>query len=162
MAQTAAARYQVHRLRRLQRLGRRRGRHRRGAGHRMGRAAGGDRQLPAQVRLSRLVQGSIRTAASKLQRRERAQRGRGATASSCAANTCMSPKVRKACASTTSPASPTRVSRSKIITAPFSPLGQDTHIASKNATCVVLRDHQPVDPGAQPERADAGRATRNR
>jgi hypothetical protein len=34
----------------------------------------------------------------------------------------------------------------KIITAPFSPLGQDTHIATKNATCVVLATTQPVDP----------------
>ena len=34
----------------------------------------------------------------------------------------------------------------KVVTAPFSPLGQDTHIASKNATCVVLATTQPVDP----------------
>src|SRR5262249_3982023 len=34
----------------------------------------------------------------------------------------------------------------KVITAPFSPLGQDTHISSKNATCVVLATTQPVDP----------------
>src|SRR5581483_6072683 len=34
----------------------------------------------------------------------------------------------------------------KVITAPFSPLGQDTHIASKNATCVALATTQPVDP----------------
>ncbi len=34
----------------------------------------------------------------------------------------------------------------KIVTAPFSPLGQDTHIGSKNATCVVLATTQPVDP----------------
>ena len=34
----------------------------------------------------------------------------------------------------------------KLITAPFSPLGQDTHIASKNATCVQLATTQPVDP----------------
>jgi hypothetical protein len=34
----------------------------------------------------------------------------------------------------------------KVITAPFSLLGQDTHIASKNATCVVLATTQPVDP----------------
>ncbi|MEP6939743.1 MAG: hypothetical protein ABI846_08260, partial [Rudaea sp.] len=35
----------------------------------------------------------------------------------------------------------------KFISAPFSPLGQDTHIGSKNATCVVLATTQPVDPG---------------
>ena len=34
----------------------------------------------------------------------------------------------------------------KIISAPFSPLGQDTHIGSKNATCVLLATTQPVDP----------------
>jgi hypothetical protein len=32
----------------------------------------------------------------------------------------------------------------KLITAPFSPLGQDTHISSKNATCVQLATTQPV------------------
>ena len=35
----------------------------------------------------------------------------------------------------------------KLITAPFSPLGQNTHIGSKNATCVALATTQPVDPG---------------
>lgn len=34
----------------------------------------------------------------------------------------------------------------KIITAPFAPPGQDTHIASRNATCVVLATTQPVAP----------------
>ncbi|MSP87723.1 MAG: hypothetical protein EXQ92_02755 [Alphaproteobacteria bacterium] len=34
----------------------------------------------------------------------------------------------------------------RIITAPFSALGQDTHIASKNATCVVLPTTQPINP----------------
>ncbi len=34
----------------------------------------------------------------------------------------------------------------KIITAPFSPLGQGTRVASKNATCVVLATTQPVAP----------------
>ena len=34
----------------------------------------------------------------------------------------------------------------KLISAPFSPLGQDTRIASKNATCVALATTQPVDP----------------
>ncbi|MEO7062591.1 MAG: hypothetical protein ABI082_02305 [Dokdonella sp.] len=32
----------------------------------------------------------------------------------------------------------------KLVTAPFSPLGQDTRIKSKNATCVVLPTTQPV------------------
>ncbi|MBI3517018.1 MAG: hypothetical protein HY060_23555 [Proteobacteria bacterium] len=34
----------------------------------------------------------------------------------------------------------------RIITAPFSPLGHDTHIASKNATCVALPTNQPISP----------------
>ena len=34
----------------------------------------------------------------------------------------------------------------KLITAPFSPLGQDTHISSHDATCVVLATTQPVAP----------------
>jgi len=34
----------------------------------------------------------------------------------------------------------------RIISAPFSAFGQDTHIASKNATCVVLPTTQPVAP----------------
>ena len=34
----------------------------------------------------------------------------------------------------------------RIISAPFSPLGHDTHIASKNATCVVLPTNQPINP----------------
>ncbi len=34
----------------------------------------------------------------------------------------------------------------KIITAPVSPLGQDTHIASADATCVALPTNQPINP----------------
>jgi hypothetical protein len=34
----------------------------------------------------------------------------------------------------------------RIITAPFSPLGHDTRIASKNATCVALPTNQPINP----------------
>jgi hypothetical protein len=34
----------------------------------------------------------------------------------------------------------------RIITAPFSPLGNDTHIASEDATCVVLPTNQPIAP----------------
>lgn len=34
----------------------------------------------------------------------------------------------------------------RIITAPFSPLGHDTHIASENATCVALPTNQPIHP----------------
>ena len=34
----------------------------------------------------------------------------------------------------------------RIITAPFSPLGHDTHIGSENATCVALPTNQPIAP----------------
>ena len=34
----------------------------------------------------------------------------------------------------------------RVITAPFSPLGQDTHIASGDATCVALPTNQPINP----------------
>jgi len=34
----------------------------------------------------------------------------------------------------------------RIVTAPFSPLGQDTHIPSTNATCVGLPTTQPINP----------------
>ena len=34
----------------------------------------------------------------------------------------------------------------RIITAPFGPMGHDTHIESKNATCVVLPTTQPINP----------------
>jgi len=34
----------------------------------------------------------------------------------------------------------------RIISAPFSPLGHDTHVASKNATCVALPTNQPIAP----------------
>ena len=34
----------------------------------------------------------------------------------------------------------------KIVTAPFSPLGHDTHVASRNATCVALPTDQPINP----------------
>jgi hypothetical protein len=34
----------------------------------------------------------------------------------------------------------------RLITAPFSPLGQDTHIPSQDASCVVLPTNQPIHP----------------
>jgi hypothetical protein len=34
----------------------------------------------------------------------------------------------------------------RITTAPFSPLGQDTHVATRNATCMALATNQPVAP----------------
>ncbi|MEW6203802.1 MAG: hypothetical protein AB1516_00615 [Pseudomonadota bacterium] len=34
----------------------------------------------------------------------------------------------------------------RVITAPFSPLGHDTHVATKNATCMALPTNQPINP----------------
>ena len=34
----------------------------------------------------------------------------------------------------------------RIVTAPFSPLGQDTHVKSENATCMALPTMQPINP----------------
>ena len=34
----------------------------------------------------------------------------------------------------------------RIVTAPFSPLGHDTHVATRRATCVALPTNQPVNP----------------
>jgi hypothetical protein len=34
----------------------------------------------------------------------------------------------------------------RIVAAPFSPLGDDTHVASKDATCVALPTNQPINP----------------
>lgn len=34
----------------------------------------------------------------------------------------------------------------RIVKAPFSPLGHDTHIKSQNATCMALATNQPIDP----------------
>jgi hypothetical protein len=34
----------------------------------------------------------------------------------------------------------------RIVTAPYSPLGQNTHITSKNATCMALPTNQPIAP----------------
>ncbi|MGB3807086.1 MAG: multiheme c-type cytochrome [Erythrobacter sp.] len=34
----------------------------------------------------------------------------------------------------------------RIVTAPFSPLGHDTHVGTKNATCMALATNQPIAP----------------
>ncbi|GJL91849.1 hypothetical protein [Hyphococcus sp.] len=34
----------------------------------------------------------------------------------------------------------------RILTAPFSPLGHDTHVKTRNATCMVLPTNQPINP----------------
>ena len=40
----------------------------------------------------------------------------------------------------------------RILTAPFSPLGNDTHVASGNATCMALPTNQPIAPTRNTER----------
>ena len=45
----------------------------------------------------------------------------------------------------------------RIVTAPFSPLGDDTHVASRDATCVALPTNQPINPARnEPERMRTG------
>jgi hypothetical protein len=34
----------------------------------------------------------------------------------------------------------------RIVTAPFSPLGQDAHVSTRNATCMALPTNQPINP----------------
>ncbi|MEA3013775.1 MAG: hypothetical protein QOD42_2320 [Sphingomonadales bacterium] len=43
----------------------------------------------------------------------------------------------------------------RIVSAPVSPLGQDTHVASRNATCMALPTNQPI----RPDRNEAMRTT---
>ena len=122
-------------------------RHRGGAGHRVGRAAGGDRQLPAPLRLSRLRTRRTRSASRELPIAHRARRG-GATG-------CLQLRgeyllrrrgQRRHAASTTSPASPTRASPSG--SSPRRSRRWARHRTSRptNATCVALPTNQPIDP----------------
>jgi len=39
----------------------------------------------------------------------------------------------------------------RIVTAPVSPLGQDAHVGSKDATCMALPTNQPIDPARNTE-----------
>ena len=138
-------------------------RRRGGAGHRVGRAAGGDRQLPAPLRLSRLVRRSTRSATCELpEAHDHTARADRRMPPAARRIPLRRRRARAACASTTSPASPTRASRERIITAPFSPLGQDTARArrrtrpawrcrptSRSIRCATQGDLMRVDePGA--------------
>ncbi len=73
-----AAGNQLRQLRRLQRLGRRGKARQRRAGDRMGRAAGGHRQLPAPLRLSGLVRGAPEARQAAADDRHARHEGRGA------------------------------------------------------------------------------------
>ena len=57
--------------------------------------------------------------------------------------------------STTSPAIGNKGFSERIVTAPFSPLGHDTRVGSRNATCMALPTNQPI----RPDRNDAMAAT---
>jgi hypothetical protein len=45
----------------------------------------------------------------------------------------------------------------RIVSAPFSPLGQDTHVSSPNATCMALPTNQPIAPTRNEAMANTGR-----
>ncbi len=130
MTQLLLLRDQLRQLRRLACLGRRRRWRRRSTGHRVGRTAGSDRQLSAQVRLSRLVRSSIRTRGDELQHAVEHDAGvancvqlRGEYLYVAEGTTGM--RVYDVASVGNKGFS------EKTITAPFSPLGQDTHIAQQ-------------------------------
>ena len=115
-----------------------------GAGHRVGRAAGGDRQLPAPLRLSRLVSRRTRSAAASCsEAHDHGTRG---------AARCL--QLRGEYLYVAEGAGGMRVYdvasiankgvSQRIITAPFSPLGQDTHVASQERDLRRAAD-QPAD-----------------
>ena len=150
----AGARDELRQLRRLQRVGRRSGGDQRGAGHGMGRAAGGHRQLSASLRVSGLVRGARSEWPTNLKTRTATARATR-TACSCAANTCMSRKAASgARVYDVASIGNKGVSRA-IITAPFSPLGQDTHIALEGRDLHRAADESADQSAAQRRRVDA-------
>ena len=165
----AAARHQLRQLRRAERLDRAGRRVRGGARHRMGRAAGGDRLLSAALRLSRLLADACRAEQARAEEldarqdlRPRACRARpsrsrssatssrarptGSAACSCAANICIVAEGRGGFRVYDVASIANKGVSERIVTAPFSPLGQNTHVATKNATCMALPTNQPIDP----------------
>jgi hypothetical protein len=139
------ARHRLHRFRRLQRVGGRGKEHRSRPGDRMGGAAGGDRQLPAALRLSGLVRcapGARAEAAGGP--RPWHGRARRLPAASRRVSLCRGRRGGMRVYDVASIAN--KGVSQRIISAPFSALGQDTHIPSRNATCVALPTTQPVAP----------------
>ena len=99
-------------------------RHRGGAGHRMGRAAGGDRQLPAPLRLSRTGSRQHQKREPRLPDSARATHaGAARLPRSCAASTCTSPKGSGGMRVYDVASIANKGVSQRIITAPFSPLG---------------------------------------
>ena len=152
----ADVRDQFRQFRRLQRLCRRRRRAQCGHGHRVGRAAGGDRQLPAPLCLPGLVRRSSRSAIAALQHATPALGRAMRSACSCAANICTSPKAVAACASTTLPASPTRACPRRIVTAPVQSAGRQHPHRLERCDLRGAADQPADQSGAQCRRQDAG------
>ncbi len=115
------------------------------AGHRMGRAAGRDRQLSARYAYPdwyAAAREERRRACSTAYSHRRRRRGLPAAARRISVR--RRRQQRHAGLRRREHRQQGRLAA--IITAPFSPLGHDTHIGSKNATCVALPTNQPIHP----------------
>ena len=121
---------------------RRRGR----GGDRDGRAAGGHRQRPAPARLSRASTPSTSRRGRELHDGRASQLDERASASRCAASTSTSPMARAASRSSTSRRSIQKGFSEKIVSAPVSPIGQDTNVKTRHATAVAAPSTLAVDP----------------
>ena len=171
----APAGHQLRQLRRHARLGRPGGRLRGGAGHRMGRAAGGDRLLSAALRLSRLLPACTSTATGASWSTGPAARPSTATSPARPApheqfaNIVQGTPDRVGCLQNRGEYMFVAQGRGgfrvydiasiankgfseRIVTAPVSPLGQDTHVALAQRDLHGAAD-QPAD-RARPQRGD--------
>ena len=134
----------------------------------MGRAAGGDRLLSAALRLSRLLQAACRAEPARADRLDarqdlrqeavaarpiRVEAFRNVVQATGGAARCLQlrgeyhvrrRRARAASAPMTSPSIANKGVSEKIITAPFSPLGQDTHVADEERHLHGAAD-QPAD-----------------
>ena len=175
----AAAGHQLRQLRRPARLGRPGGRLRGGAGDRMGRAAGGDRLLPAPLRLSRFLPAARRPQQARADQLDPRRDLRRAASPARPARSSSSPTSSRARADRVGclqhrgeymfvaegsggfrvydiASIANKGFSERIVTAPFSPLGHDTHVD------IAQRDlHGAADqPADRPERNEAMAATR--
>ena len=125
-------------------------------GHRVGRAAGGDRQLSAPLRLSGLVRRSTRANGRALADALQPRRGRRALPAAARRVPVRRRRQQRHARSTTSPASPTRASRSASSPRRSRRSGSDTHIAIDERDLRRAAD-QPAD---RIRRATSGDAMR--
>ena len=162
----------------LQRLERARGRLPGDAGHRMGRAAGGDRLLPAPLRLSRLLAAACRAQQSRADRMDARRDLRRKVSAARPTRSRSSPTSSRARAGAVRclqhrgeymyvaegdggfmvydiASVGNKGFSERILTGPFSPLGHDTRVGSRNATCMALPTNQPI----RPDRNDTMAAT---